>query len=71
MRYTKDDYQHVVAILTGRGASASTLAPLERRILDAVRIAYVMQADVPLAEAKIARQVIHTARGAAAQQLTS
>lgn len=64
MRYTKDDYNHAIAILTGRGTSAANLAPSERRVLDQVRAGYVLHADVPLSEVKLAR-ALFTACGIA------
>lgn len=62
MRYTKTDYSNAIAVLTGNGRTRARLTPSELRALDQVRIAYVMHADVPLADVKLARAIFEATR---------
>lgn len=68
MRYTLQDYDAAIALLYHSGPRGPDLAPSERRLLAQLRAAYAMQADVPLSEVKLARQLIAAADIVAARQ---
>ena len=61
MLYTKADYDAAIHLLNHSGPRGPQLAPSERRTLNQLRHAYVLEVEVPLSDAKLARQLIAAA----------
>ncbi len=71
MRYTQIDHDRATALLFDCIRGAPALAPSERRVLQQLRTAYLMHADVPLSEVKLARAIIGAADAVIAHKLMS